>query len=93
MAKRFNVPFAVDSWHKVIKGIEDGITDLRNKQGLTEQDRKEITHYSDAASQFRHFKDAWRNHVAHGREHYDDRDADKVLTHVIEFMKHLAVAV
>lgn len=93
MAIRFNVPFAADSWHKVIKGIEDGITDLRNKQGLTEQDRKEITYYSDAASQLRHFKDAWRNHVSHAREHYDDRDAYKVLAHVAEFMQHLAVPV
>jgi hypothetical protein len=74
----------------VIKGIEDGITDLRNKRGLTDQDRKEITYYSDAASQFRHFKDAWRNHVSHGREHYDQRDAEKVLTNVREFMQHLA---
>lgn len=90
IATRFNVDFAVDSWHKVIKGIEDGIAALRNKQGLTEQDRKGIAYYSDAASQFRYFKDAWRNHVSHGREHYDERDAEKVLTHVREFMQHLA---
>jgi len=89
-AKRFNVDFAVDSWHKVIKGIEDAIAALRNKQGLTEEDRKEISYYSDAASQFRYFKDSWRNHVSHGREHYDERDAEKVLTHVREFMQHLA---
>jgi hypothetical protein len=93
MATRFTVSFEVDSWHKVIKGIEDGISSLRNKQGLTDQDRKEITYYSDAASQFRHFKDAWRNHVSHSREHYDERDAEKVLAHVSEFMRHLATPV
>lgn len=93
IAVRFNVPFAVDSWHKVIKGIEDGLTDLRNKKGLSDQDRKEITYYSDAASQFRHFKDAWRNHVSHGRKFYDGRDAEKVLTSVRELMQHLATPV
>jgi hypothetical protein len=93
IAQRFNVDFAVDSWHKVIKGIEDGLNALRNKQGLTERDRQEITYYSDAASQFRHFKDAWRNHVSHAREHYDEREAEKVLTHVREFMQHLATPV
>ena len=90
IAARFAVPFAQDSWHKVIKGIEEALSDLRNKPNLIEQDRKEITYYSDAASQFRHFKDAWRNHVSHAREHYDDKDADKVMTHVSEFMRQLA---
>jgi hypothetical protein len=90
MATRFGVPFATDSWHKVIRGIEDGINDLRNKQGLTDHDRAEITYYSDAASQFRHFKDAWRNHVSHAREHYSADEAQKVMNHVREFMLHLA---
>lgn len=93
IAARFGVSFAVDSWHKVIKGIEDGIADLRNKQGLTEQDRKDITYYSEAASQFRYFKDAWRNHVTHAREHYDPREAEVVWAHVRELMRHLATPV
>jgi hypothetical protein len=90
MATRFNVRFETDSWHKVIKGIEDGVTALRNKQGLSDFERSEITYYSDAATQFRHFKDAWRNHVSHAREHYDDREAPKVYGHVRDFMEHLA---
>ena len=96
MAQRFGVPFQVDSWHKVIKEIEDGITALRNTNkpgGLTQRDREEITHYSDAASQFRHFKDAWRNHVSHARATYDEREAQKVWDHTKEFMTTLAVFV
>ena len=90
MATRFDVPCGVDSWHKIISGIEDGLTRLRNKHGLTDQDRNEITHYSDAAAQFRYFKDAWRNHVSHSGEFYDERDAEKVFRHVREFMQQLA---
>lgn len=92
MATKFNVPFKVDSWHTVLKGIEDGINNLRNKQGLTEDDRKEITFYSEAASEFRHFKDAWRNHVSHSRAHYDERDALSVWNHVKAFMQHLTTS-
>jgi hypothetical protein len=93
MAVRFNVSFAVDSWHRVITGIEDGIVALRNPPpgtALSDTDRKEITFYSEAASQFRYYKDAWRNHVSHAREHYDDRDAETVLTHVRATMQTLA---
>jgi hypothetical protein len=90
MAGRFNVPFETDSWHKVIRAIEDEIHVLRNKNGLTQMDRDDITFYSDAAAQFRYFKDAWRNHVSHAREHYDEREAIKVLSHVGEFMQHLS---
>jgi hypothetical protein len=90
VATRFDVPFTTDSWHAVLKGIEAGITALRNKPNLTVDDRLEITFYSDAATQFRHFKDAWRNHVSHSREHYDDRDAPRVFDHVRDFMQHMA---
>jgi hypothetical protein len=90
MAERFEVSFTVDSWHKVIKGIEDGINELRNRSGLTDWDRLEITYYSEAAAQFRYFKDAWRNHVAHARMFYDERDADRVFSHVRDFMQQLA---
>jgi hypothetical protein len=90
MATRFDVSFATDSWHAVIQGIENGIDGLRNKKGLTEADRKDITFYSDAAMQFRYFKDAWRNHVSHARTHYDDKDAPRIHDHVRDFMQHLA---
>ena len=37
--------------------------------------------------QFRYFKDAWRNHVCHQREHYDVNQAYSVLIHVADFME------
>jgi hypothetical protein len=88
-ATRFGVPFEHDSWHKVIKGIEDGIGRLRTKQGLSNDDRELITNYSKAAAEFRYFKDAWRNHVAHGRGHYDESEATQVYEHVRTFMAHM----
>jgi hypothetical protein len=93
IATRFQVPFAVASWHAVIQGIEDGIDALRNKHGLTAQDRADISFYSEAASEFRYFKDAWRNHVSHERGNYDDKDAPRVYNHVRDFMQHIAKGV
>jgi hypothetical protein len=90
LATRFNVTFATDSWHKVIKGIEDGITTLRNKPGLTDADRDDITRCSEMAAEFRHFKDAWRNHVSHSRATYDEREATLIYEHVKSFMQHMA---
>lgn len=90
IASRFDVTFKTESWHRVISDVEGAIATLREKRPLTEQDHKDITHYSEAAKEFRYFKDAWRNHVSHGRDWYDDRDARKVYDHVRDFMQQLA---
>lgn len=90
LAARFGVPFTTDSWHKIISGIEDGIDGMRNKPGLTAIDREEITRLSDAATQFRYFKDAWRNHAFHARASYDERGARAIYEHVRAFMDTLA---
>ena len=46
--------------------------------------------YSEAALQFRYFKNAWRNHVMHVRDTYDEERAETIFRHVKEFMVHLA---
>lgn len=90
LAGKFNVPFTVDSWHRVISGIEIGIPNLRSKGHLTEDDRRSITAYSEVASHFRYFKDAWRNNVSHAKTHYDEREAEKIFLHVRDFMQEMA---
>ena len=55
----------------------------------TEKSAK-LKFYSSAAIQFRYFKDAWRNHVSHGRDTYDEREAYSIWNHVKEFMQTLA---
>jgi hypothetical protein len=45
---------------------------------------------SEAASQFRYFKDAWRNHVAHSRASYDSREAFAIWEHTRDFMCSIA---
>jgi hypothetical protein len=52
---------------------------------------EELAFLSGAAAQFRYFKEAWRNHVAHSRATYDDIEALRIMSHVHQFMDELAV--
>jgi len=46
--------------------------------------------YAQAATQFFYFKNAWRNHVAHARDIYDNEQAELIFNHVGDFMRFLA---
>lgn len=79
-----------ENWHQIITAMENEIARLKNLP-KAERPRAEILEfYSDAATDFRHFKDAWRNNVSHSRDPCDGRDAKKVWHHVASFMGCLA---
>ena len=86
----FTIPFEYENWHNIIEPIEKRIKKL--EQDLTKGPDKAETLkvYSQAATQFFYFKNAWRNHVAHARETYDEEQAITILTHVGDFFKFLA---
>lgn len=79
----------LEEWGNLIKHIEDKIDAIENMR-RTKRREAELEFYHGAASQFRHFKNAWRNHCMHSRATYELDEAAIVLRHVIEFMKHLA---
>jgi hypothetical protein len=79
----------LENWKNIIDQIEKKIKKMEDLPKSREKIEK-LKFYSEAAVNFRHFKDAWRNHVSHARSNYDGRDARRVLTHVADFMKHLA---
>ena len=76
-------------WNGIINALETAIKPYREGPRSDEKDRK-LSFYSGCASQFRYFKDAWRNHVAHMREEYDRDQAHSILLHVRDFMEKLA---
>jgi hypothetical protein len=81
---------ALENWKNVIDQIEKKI---REMEALPKSSSKSETmqRYSEAAVQFRYFKDAWRNHVSHSRSTYDGRDAVLIWNHVNQFMQSLCV--
>ncbi len=80
---------AFENWKNILDQIEKKI---RAMEPLPKSLEKSVnlTYLSESATNFRYFKDAWRNHVSHSRVSYDSRDAKRVMDHVIDFMQHLA---
>jgi hypothetical protein len=79
----------VENWHTVLDKIESKIAAFRNSP-RGEQKTARLAFLSQAANEFRYFKDAWRNHVSHNRASYDAHQARSVMEHVRAFMNHLA---
>jgi len=90
LAKNLKVKKAgARAWETIIDDIE---TEIEKRQGKLRARKPAdfLTFLSEAAKEFRYFKDAWRNHTAHGRAQYDENDARKVLIHVRDFMEHIS---
>ena len=89
LADRFGLKFELEQWQNVIEQIESKIEVLKSMpKSMQRVEDQEF--YSKAAMQFAYFKDAWRNHVMHGRRSYDENEALRVFEHTGDFMLHLA---
>lgn len=86
---QLGVEFGLDSWHVVLNKIESEIKEMQ-KQARGPSKIARLTFYSEAAKEFTYFKDAWRNHVMHGRGNYDEEASKRIMDHVGHFMKQLA---
>jgi hypothetical protein len=84
-------PYSLDlaEWSAVISRIEDKIKPMREGPRTDHKDAQ-LSFYSECAAQFRYFKDAWRNHVGHMREIYDENQSLSILIHTREFMEKLS---
>ncbi len=89
LADTLAVQSEFENWKNIIDQIEAEIKKLE-QQPKSQQKSDDLQFYSEAAKEFRYFKDAWRNHVAHSRADYDFTEAHKIMEHVKDFMVHLA---
>lgn len=89
LATELKVSFERRNWENVINDIESEI-DKINGPSWGPDWKTKLQFYSGAAKDFRYFKDAWRNHAMHYREHYDATEAFSIFGHVKTFMQHLA---
>jgi len=88
LASCFELSFTLEQWHNIIEQIESKIEALKSLP-KSSQKLDDLEFYAKAATHFMFFKDAWRNHVMHGRRSYTDREAFRVLDHTEDFMRHL----
>jgi len=93
LAKKLNVTFSgtldLQNWQNIIEAIEAAIKNLE-KLPKSQFKSETLKLFSQAAMQFRWFKEAWRNHVMHGRDVYDQGKSRSILDHVQELMQALA---
>jgi hypothetical protein len=84
---KFSLDFA--DWQNLIDGVDARIKALQQQQkGQARSD--ELEFLARSAAEFRYFKEAWRNHVSHARQSYDEQEAWSVLSHARDFMGSLA---
>ena len=81
MAKSLGVEYKRASWQSIIEGIESAVRDLDKLLKGDEREKKQ-SFYSGMAMQLRYMKNAWRNHVMHGRLDYDEKEARDTWWHV-----------
>lgn len=84
-----NEAIAHENWKNVIDRVEKKIREME-AEPKSQHKADRTRELSSAASQFRYFKDAWRNHVSHSRAWYDAAAGSQVWTHVRHFMQELA---
>lgn len=89
LAKELGVSYDRVNWDNIINNIEAKIRKISKTTSGDEWKTKE-KFYSEAALQFRYFKNAWRNHVMHVRDTYDEERAETIFEHTKQFMAHLA---
>jgi hypothetical protein len=85
----FQTPVELLNWGPVIDKVNKTIATLGNQPNSLNRSQ-ELTFYASVGMQFNYIKDAWRNHVAHGRERYDEGQALSIMIHVREFIQGLA---
>jgi hypothetical protein len=88
LAAIFSEAFTYENWHNVIERLESKIRKIDSAFGADWRVKQQF--YSESATEFMFFKDAWRNHVMHGRDEYDPDRAKNIFDHVCAFMRRLA---
>lgn len=90
LATVFNIPFAHKAWNEIIEQIEAAIRKIREGKNKPPDWKDSEQFYSEAASQFMHFRAAWRNYTAHGSLRYAEDEAEAIFRHVRDFMEHIS---
>jgi hypothetical protein len=79
LVKALNISPTNPNWENIINDCEKAIKDIGPTLGADWKDKKQF--YSEAAVNFRFFKDAWRNHTMHAGVSYDRTDGKQILEH------------
>lgn len=79
----------LENWKNILDAAEKNIKAIEQQPKSSTKDA-ELKYYGETIGHFRSVKDAWRNHVVHARETYDEGNAISAMNHIREFMTLLA---
>jgi hypothetical protein len=85
----FPFPLVQADQENVIRGIESKIAAMKDRKKDADKDA-DLNFYSEAAMQFRYFKDGWRVRAAHTRATYDESQSNGVIEHAATFLDILS---
>jgi hypothetical protein len=90
LSKAMTVPYTESSWQGILTRLESRWKKIEMRRRKPSGWKRDRQFFNEAFTEFRHLKDAWRNHAMHARAQYDEERAETVLLHVKSFMQHLA---
>jgi HEPN domain-containing protein len=76
------------NWENILNDCDKAIKQIDPKHGTDWKEVKQF--YSEAAVNFRYFKDAWRNHTMHGTVSFGSYDAKQIMMHSRSLLEHLS---
>jgi hypothetical protein len=79
----------LENWKNILDAARVKIEALDKLPKSSRKDA-ELQYYGETRANFLAVKDAWRNHVAHSRERYDEARARSIMNHAKDFMALLA---
>ena len=85
-----NKPIETAEWQEILNAMTAPIKAIENMPKSTPNRDDDLQFYSEAAAQFRFFKNAWRIPAAHARGFYEEPEAIKVFDHTLSFFQLLA---
>jgi hypothetical protein len=77
-------------WREILDGLNAAVQEIENLPNSTPDKEIRLQFCSEAAAQFRFFKNGWRIRAAHARATYDETQAIEVIDHVRSFFEFLA---
>lgn len=78
---KYGAPIETLDWGSIITPIDKAVR-LLQQQTRSKKRAADQKYYSEVVSHLYFCKDAWRNHVSHGRDPYDMPKAKSVMDHV-----------
>lgn len=90
LAKDLGVENKSENWNTLLNRITEEIRSRNSKTHGEDWKEKDEPFYTEVATSFRLFKNAWRNHAMHARDKYSEDEAEKIYRSVKDFMQHLS---